>query len=147
MRGFAGHSVKTHDSIPRPRLAGACTGCGLREREFRGFEHRVRRSPRVKLRGDWGKDFMLMTTYWAVLCRTCGGPIALAMMQYDSESKEIPAMPNHEPFRAGCDLCGNVSDYRAFQVTKWEGPMPAPAFHPNSAFISAGAIDGALASK
>jgi hypothetical protein len=79
---------------------------------------------------------MLKTTYWALPCRTCGGQIALALVEYDSQRKIIDhAVEQHDVLKATCQLCGNTSGYATHDINLWEGPTPAPTFQPNPAFV------------
>lgn len=73
-------------------------------------------------------------TYWAVPCRTCGGMIALAIVAEDTEGKAIDPSPTPDSFEADCTLCKSRKPYAKYEVTLWEGPLPAPGFRDNPAF-------------
>jgi hypothetical protein len=74
-------------------------------------------------------------TYWAVPCRTCGGMIAVAYVESDLQGKTIDFPAKPDPFEADCALCGKRNAYGKYEVTPWEGPLPAPSFKNHSAFL------------
>ena len=79
---------------------------------------------------------MLNATYWAVPCRTCGGQIALALVEYDSRGKIIDHLVEQQDVvKATCKLCGNTGGYARHDINLWEGPALAPTFQANPAFV------------
>jgi hypothetical protein len=76
---------------------------------------------------------MATVAYWAVPCRTCGGRVALALIEFDSQKEPIEPILKG-PLRVGCALCRSEKMYAPYEVTAWEGFSSVNTFVPHPDF-------------